>query len=69
MEDVGSVEVCATVRGESASAELHVTLFTEDGTAHSNIHVYVYIVNNIIVIILKILPQLEDTTLTQRLIQ
>ena len=34
MEDVGSVEVCASVRGEITSAEIQVTLFTEDGTAH-----------------------------------
>ena len=44
-----SRSVCYS-EGERASAELHVTLFTEDGTAHSNIHVYVYIVNTIIVI-------------------
>ena len=33
MEDVGSVEVCSTVRREGPSAELQVTFFTEDGTA------------------------------------
>ena len=42
MEDVGSVKVCATVRGEIASTELQVTLFTEDGTAHSKFRCKIY---------------------------
>ena len=42
MEDVGSVKVCATVGGEIASTELQVTLFTEDGTAHSKFRCKIY---------------------------
>ena len=34
IEDAGSVQVCAVKRGEIATEELLLTLYTKDDTAH-----------------------------------